>query len=104
MQLDKLYPTITEKEKNSDGMLNCGPITYTVNTVKIENLPLGKRRAVNILTLPVWRWELSFDAKISSLLNLQYKHLHSKIHEIFEDVWVYELYEVPSYRRATPLI
>jgi hypothetical protein len=39
MQLDELYPTIIEKEnKNSDEILNCGPITYTVNTIKIEYL------------------------------------------------------------------
>jgi hypothetical protein len=55
MQLDKLYPTMTEKEKNSDEMLNCESITYTVNTIKIEYLPLGKPTAANILTLLVWR-------------------------------------------------
>jgi hypothetical protein len=53
MQLDKLYPTITEKEKKSDEMLNCGPTTCTVNTIKIEYLPLGKPTADNILTLLV---------------------------------------------------
>ncbi len=57
MQLDELYPTIIEKEKNSDEMLNCGPTTYTVNTIKIEYLPLhlGKPMAANILTLLIWR-------------------------------------------------
>jgi hypothetical protein len=54
MQLDKLYPSITEKEKNSDEMLNCGPITYTVNTRKIEYPLRGKLTAANILTFLVW--------------------------------------------------
>jgi hypothetical protein len=48
MQLDELYPTITEKEKNSDKMFNCEPITYTFNIIEIEYLPLGKPTAVNI--------------------------------------------------------
>ncbi len=51
MQLDELYPTITEKDKHSDEMLNCGPITFNVNTIKIEYLPLGKPTAANTLTL-----------------------------------------------------
>jgi hypothetical protein len=75
MQLDELYLTITEKEKNSHETLNCGPTTYTGNTIKIEYLPMGKPIAANILTLLVWWRELSFDAKISSLFNLQYKHI-----------------------------
>jgi hypothetical protein len=50
-----LYPTITEKEnKNSNEILNCGLITYTVNTVKIEYPSLAKPTAANILTLLVW--------------------------------------------------
>jgi hypothetical protein len=45
-----------KKRKNkSSEILNCGHITYSVNTVKIEYLPLGKSRAANILTLLVWR-------------------------------------------------
>ncbi len=48
MQLDELYPTITEKEKNSDEMLNCGPITYIVNTIKIEYLSKSAPNAANI--------------------------------------------------------
>jgi hypothetical protein len=54
MQLDKLYPTITEEEKNSDEMLNCGPIAYTVNTRKIEYLRLGKPRAAYIRIYPIF--------------------------------------------------
>jgi hypothetical protein len=55
MQLDELYSAITQKEKNSDEMLNCGPITYTGNTIKIEYLSLNYPTAANILTLLVWR-------------------------------------------------
>jgi len=44
-----------EKKKISDEMLNRAPITYTVNTIKIEYLPVGKPRGANILTLLVWR-------------------------------------------------
>jgi len=76
MRLDELYPDITEKEKNSDEMLNCGPITYTVNTIKIEYLPIGNPTAANILTLLVWRLKLSFDPNMCYLFNGQYKHLH----------------------------
>ena len=69
-----------EKRKiNFIKIFNCGHSTYTVNTVKIEYLHLDKPTAANILTLLVWQWELSFDAKISSLARLQYKHLHCKI-------------------------
>ena len=50
--------------------------TYTVNAVTVEYLSLGKLTAANILILLVWWWELSFDAKMSSLARLQYKHLH----------------------------
>jgi hypothetical protein len=52
-----------KKKKKADEMLNCKPITYTVNTVntiKIDYVPLGKPTAANILTLLVWRRELSF--------------------------------------------
>jgi hypothetical protein len=57
MQLDELHPTITEKEKNSDEMLNCGPITHThtINTIKIKYRHLGTPTAANILTLVVWQ-------------------------------------------------
>jgi hypothetical protein len=34
--------------------------------------------AANILTLLVWWWMLSFDAKMFGLFNLQHKHLHCK--------------------------
>ena len=74
MQFDKLYPII--RKKNSSKILNCGHITYAVNTLKFEYLPLGKPMAANILTLLVWLWELSFDAKMSILARLQYKYLH----------------------------
>ena len=43
---------------------------------KIEYLPLGKPTAANILTMLVWRWGLSIDAKISGKFNLQFEHLH----------------------------
>jgi hypothetical protein len=59
MQFDKLYPTIIEEGKNSDEMLNCGHITYTVNTKKIEYPLLGKPRASYILTRLVWRESLN---------------------------------------------
>ncbi len=56
MQLDELYPTIMKKRKiNSTEIFNCGHPTYTVNTVKVKYLPLGKPTAANILTLLVWR-------------------------------------------------
>jgi hypothetical protein len=67
-----------KKKKRADEMLNCGPTTYTVNTMKIEYLPLGKPTAANILTLLVWRRELSFYPNMSHLFNLQHKHLHCK--------------------------
>jgi hypothetical protein len=53
MQLDELYPNITGKEKKFDQMLNCGPMAYTVNIIKIEYLPLGKPMVPNIVTLLV---------------------------------------------------
>ncbi len=55
MQLDELYLTVSEKEKNSDEILNCGPVTFTVNTREIEYLLLSKPRAAYILTLLVSR-------------------------------------------------
>ena len=56
MQLDELYPTITKKRKvNPTEILNCGHPIYTVNTIKIEYLPLGKPMAANILALLVWQ-------------------------------------------------
>ncbi len=46
MQLDELHPTITKKEeKYSFKILNCEHITYAVNTLKFEYLPLGKPTA-----------------------------------------------------------
>ncbi len=54
MQLHELCPTIIEKrKKNSSEILDCGHITYSVNTLKIEYFPLGKPTAANILTLLV---------------------------------------------------
>jgi hypothetical protein len=53
-------------------------VTYTGNTLKFEYLGRSTPRAANILTLLYWRWELSFDVKISSLFTQQYKHLHCK--------------------------
>ncbi len=74
MQLDKLYLTMTKK--NSGKIFSYGHITYAINTLKIQYLLLGKPTAANILTLLVWQWRLSIDAKISDKFNLQYKHLH----------------------------
>ena len=44
-----------KRKKNSSKILNCGHITYAVNTLKFEYLPLGKPMAANILALLVWQ-------------------------------------------------
>jgi hypothetical protein len=79
MQLDALYLTMIEKEKNSDEILNCGPITYTVNTRKIEYFLLGNPRAAYILTSLIWRYELYFDPNISHFSHGQYKRTNGKV-------------------------
>ncbi len=43
-----------KRKKNSDEMLNCGPVTYTADTKKIEYLLLGNPTAAYILTSLVW--------------------------------------------------
>jgi hypothetical protein len=55
MQLDECYPTIAKK--NSSEILNCGYITYNVNTLKIEYLDPDSVWARHILNLLVWQPE-----------------------------------------------
>jgi hypothetical protein len=77
MQLDELYLTIIKKRpRNFAEVLTCELLTYTVNTVKLEYLPLDKARAANILTLLVWRLVLSFDINMNYFREGQYKYLH----------------------------
>jgi hypothetical protein len=73
--MSSIQPSLKNK-KNSSEILNWVHTTYNVNILKIEYLPKSAPTAANILTLLVWQRELSFDAKISTLFNLQYKHLH----------------------------
>ncbi len=79
MQLDELYPILIKKRiRNFAEASTCELLTYTVNTVKLEYLPLDKARGANILTLLVWRLVLSFDINMSYFREGQYKHLHCK--------------------------
>ncbi len=80
MQLDELYPILIKKRiRNFAEASTCELLTYTVNTVKLEYLPLDKARGANILTLLVWRLVLSFDINMSYFREGQYKHLHCQI-------------------------
>ncbi len=42
MQLDEFYLIIAKKEQKSSQILNCKHLTYMVNILKFEYLPLGK--------------------------------------------------------------
>ncbi len=86
MQLDELYPTITKKEKNSSEIFNCGHITYSVNTFKIEYLGPGSIWAPHILNLLVSRRELLFDIKMLNFFYKQYKRFHCKIKELMKKI------------------